>query len=65
MRLWCSIMRLLVSNRVRGEFGRTREMSLLLRHLTALRSGTRVWFHRYPTLRCSRLRGHCRTRGLA
>ena len=40
-------------------------MSLLLRHLTALRSGTRAWFHRYPTLRCSRLRGHCRTRGLA
>ena len=28
-RLWCSIMRLLASNRVRGEFGRVREASLL------------------------------------
>ena len=29
--LWRSIMRLLASNRVRGEFGRTREMNLLRR----------------------------------
>ena len=48
MRLWCSIMRLLASNRVRGEFWRTREASRLWRrHLTALRSGTRA------------LRSHC------
>ena len=32
-RLWCSIMRLLASNRVRGDFGRVREVSRLWRHL--------------------------------
>ena len=32
-RLWCSIVRLLASNRVRGEFGRVREASRLWRHL--------------------------------
>ena len=32
-RLWCSIMRLLASNRVRGEFGRVREASRVWRHL--------------------------------
>ena len=33
-RLWRSIMRLLASNRVRGEFGRTREVSLSWRRLS-------------------------------
>ena len=28
------------------------------RNLAALRPGIWAWFHRYPTLRCSRLRGH-------
>ena len=32
-RLWCSIMRLLASNRVRGEFGRVREASRVWRQL--------------------------------
>ena len=31
--LWCSIMRLLASNRVRGEFGRVREASRVWRQL--------------------------------
>ena len=46
-RLWCSIMRLLASNRVRGEFGRTGAMSLLLRrHLQA--HATRASHHTRP-----------------
>ena len=32
-RLWCSIMRLLAGNRVRGEFGRVREASRVWRQL--------------------------------